>query len=123
MKSWVDVMESVKEKKLEREREKVGSTLDKLAGTLRVSRRLPHKRYVIDDSELYFTRREAHCMYYLLHGFTIHRAAKQLSLSPRTVEFYLKNIKIKFDVRTKAELIEKIMKTNFLDIIDFKDDM
>ena len=41
---------------------------------------------------LYLTHREAQCVYHMLQGCTIKGTAVRLSLSPRTVEFYVKNI-------------------------------
>lgn len=67
----------------------------------------------------YLTHREAECALRLIQGKTILTIAAELQLSPRTVEFYLKNIKSKFRCRTKAELIEKVLHSNFLTAIDF----
>ena len=64
--------------------------------------------------DLYFTQREAECLFYLMRGLTIVATAKMLDLSPRTVEFYVKNMKIKIGVRTKNKLIEKLNEVNFM---------
>lgn len=53
------------------------------------------------------SKREAECLYFLLRGNTAKNIANILRLSPRTVEHYLENVKMKFNVRTKTELIEK----------------
>jgi DNA-binding NarL/FixJ family response regulator len=74
------------------------------------------ERYPLGNryGKLYFTGREGECMFGLLCGKTIPRVATDLSLSPRTVEFYLKNMKSKLRCRTKSELIKRILKTDFM---------
>jgi len=67
---------------------------------------------------IYLTRREAECMRYFLQGKTIVGAAEQLNLSPRTVEFYVKNMKIKLDCATKDDLVRKVRETDFLKNFD-----
>lgn len=76
---------------------------------------LPKRRYVLDDKHtLYLTYREAQCMLLFIHGKTVLKVAQYLALSPRTVEYYLNNMKSKFNCRTKSELIEQILQTPFL---------
>ncbi len=65
-------------------------------------------------ADIYFTRREAECLYYLLRGMTITATAAQLELSPRTVEFYVKNMKRKLQVKTKYDLMECLHEVRFL---------
>ncbi len=67
---------------------------------------------------IYFTQREAECLVHLLKGATIVSAAASLGLSPRTVEFYVKNMKLKLNCATKAELLEKVRETDFLKNLD-----
>lgn len=80
-----------------------------------------YKTYKLGDKygDSYLTRREAECALRIIQGKTILTIAAELQLSPRTVEFYLKNIKSKFRCRTKAELIEKVLHSGFLTAIDF----
>jgi DNA-binding CsgD family transcriptional regulator len=70
-------------------------------------------------NDIYFTRREAECMVQLLNGKTMRNAAKVLDLSVRTVEFYVKNMYKKLNCRTKIELIDLVMQSDFLNSIDF----
>lgn len=56
-----------------------------------------------------FSDRESQVLVLLVRGKTAREIAIQLSLSKRTVEFYLNNIKNKMGVFTKSQLIEKIM--------------
>ncbi len=61
--------------------------------------------------DLYFTKREAEALYYLLQGKTIAQVGHVLGLSARTVEFYLKNMKLKVGVKTKVELLEIVQES------------
>lgn len=64
-----------------------------------------HKYYFGKKKKSYLTQREADCIYHLCLGFTIRDTAKELLLSPRSVEFYLKRIKEKFNIRYKKDLL------------------
>ena len=66
------------------------------------------------------TRREAECMLLLLEGKTMPEAAELLALSHRTVEYYVKKVKAKLNCRTKDELIETVMASQFRENIDFE---
>lgn len=59
----------------------------------------------ISGSEL-FTVREMQCMRLLAKGFTMKGAAKELDISPRTVEQHLRNMKEKHGLHSKQSLIE-----------------
>lgn len=58
---------------------------------------------------VYFSRRESECLNLLTLGYTIKRVAETLTLSTRTVEFYIKNMKKKLNCRTRSELIGIVM--------------
>lgn len=58
---------------------------------------------------IYLSSRELECLRLLFTGKTAKMIAKALQLSPRTVEHYLENIKAKYEVSSKADLIEKII--------------
>lgn len=81
-----------------------------------------HQSYFLSDppTQEYLTQREAECVYLLLQGMTMKRIGATLSLSPRTIEFYLKRIKIKLNCNSKHELINHINASRFSDI--FKPD-
>lgn len=74
------------------------------------------KIYPLDELNQgkYLTQRELECMLGFLNGNTINQVAHKLDLSPRTVEFYLNNMKRKLKCRTKTELINKF---NQLDLM------
>ena len=61
------------------------------------------------------TEREAHCLLHFAQGKTIRSTAECLNLSPRTVEFYLKNMKNKLNCHSKAEFVQKIISDVSLD--------
>lgn len=64
-------------------------------------------------NNLHLTKREAECIFFLLRGFTIKKVASTLDLSPRTVEFYLKNVKHKLACKKKNEVLHLIRQTSF----------
>ena len=82
--------------------------------------RKPAKIYLLGDKfkGVHFSSREGECMLLLLRGKTINGVAEALGLSPRTVEFYVKNMKGKVGCRTKSELISLILDSEFLLHID-----
>ncbi len=71
--------------------------------------------YLGDQYEnIYFTKREVESLYYLMNGHTISSTAKTLGLSPRTVEFYVNNMKLKIKATSKTELLEKALFTDLM---------
>ena len=73
---------------------------------------LPHSKNImpgfhIDD--VYFSKQEVKCLRLLVAGKTIKLIGQHMDLSPRTVEYYLMNIKHKLNVKTKSELIDKVI--------------
>jgi len=67
-----------------------------------------------DYPGIYFTKREVECLIHLLEGHTLVSAARVMGLSPRTVEFYVKNMRLKMGVNNKTELVKRIRKTDFI---------
>jgi DNA-binding CsgD family transcriptional regulator len=74
------------------------------------------KTYDLGDkfSGIHLSQREADCMLQMLRGKSIDGIAKHTNLSPRTVEYYIKNIKRKIGCRTKFDLIELVLDSDFL---------
>lgn len=62
----------------------------------------------------YLTGREADCIYFMLDGHTIKSVGSQLQLSPRTVEYYLQNVKDKLGCHKKTDVLAKIKQTSFI---------
>jgi DNA-binding CsgD family transcriptional regulator len=54
--------------------------------------------------------REKACMYHLSQGLTLKEIARQLNLSPRTIETYIERVKEKLNCKNKADLIFAFMK-------------
>lgn len=63
---------------------------------------------------LHLTEREAECIFCMQHNQTIKATGTLLNLSARTVEFYLKNIKVKTGLRTKSEVLALYQNYSFL---------
>lgn len=68
--------------------------------------------------EVYLTPREAECMVHLLAGKTNAKTARSMGLSPRTIEFYIKNMRDKLRSRNKAALIAAVRKSEFYEHLD-----
>lgn len=81
-----------------------------------------HKKlpmYFLGDSYdgVYFTKRETETLSFLLQGKTIPETGRMLKLSARTIEFYVKNMKLKVGAKTKVELLEKVRTTEIMDYV------
>lgn len=105
--------------------EKKSVSVEKISSKLAVIKR-EYRRYSVGvyhlgekQNHIYFTRREAECMVELLKGKTNAEIARVLNLSPRTVEFYLKNMKCKLKCRTRTSLVEKVLNSEFMNNVDF----
>lgn len=59
-------------------------------------------------NHIHFSKREKECINLLLAGKKTSEMADMLSLSKRTVEYYIENIKCKLNVTSKTDLILKI---------------
>lgn len=122
--SWDDIIKDVAEKKAQKKPYSFSSAdLSDYSykNPEKQVKRKPLKVYSLGKryGSVYFTQREAECMVLLLRGKTINKVAEKLGLSPRTVEFYLKNMKIKLGCRTKFELIDLIYESDFMSGVDF----
>jgi LuxR family transcriptional regulator, quorum-sensing system regulator SolR len=56
----------------------------------------------------HLTPREKECITKFLEGKTVKRTAECFGLSPKTVQFYLNNIKNKLNCHSKNDLLQKI---------------
>lgn len=69
-------------------------------------------------SGIYLTPREYDCLTALATGRTVKVVARELDLSHRTVEFYLKNLKTKFGCASKGELLALIAEADLLSTLE-----
>jgi len=91
----------------------------------KLARKRCHRKQVIKKTKMrssllgkkhpkvHLTPREAECMELILCGKTNGQVGKALKLSPRTVEYYVGNLKHKLNCRSKSELIGKVRDTPF----------
>lgn len=84
----------------------------------RAAKKFVVKKYGLGDAypDVYFTSREYDCVTQLLRGKNVKGIAKLYALSPRTVEFYIKNMKIKLECATRDELLEKVSRVTLVEI-------
>ena len=61
--------------------------------------------------------REVECLFYILRGKTAKEVAKILCLSCRTVESHIDNMKYKFGVTRKTQLIEKAIMKGYINVL------
>lgn len=64
------------------------------------------------------TRRELQVLYLICTGCTNKEAADLMGLSPRTAEYYIKNMRKKIDATSKSHLIQLVIATDFLRRVD-----
>lgn len=74
-----------------------------------------NKRYYINPTspDLYLTQRELDCARQLLCGLTFRDVGKSLGISRRTVEFYVRNMRLKFECAHLKNLIVYLKTTGF----------
>lgn len=70
-----------------------------------------------DYGVVVFTLREAQCLHYFLKRYSAQKTAEKLFLSPKTVEFYLAEIKNKLNCNNTSEIIELAMEYGFIDLV------
>lgn len=99
---WNDILKNVKNNSIRID--DVNAKVTKVAASLPFFK---SRQYRVEFGKdiVQLTRREAQVMSYLLLGKTMQSIGFILSISPRTVEFYIQNLKVKFACRTRSELI------------------
>ncbi len=73
--------------------------------------------FLQSTSTVGLTNREMDCLYYTLRGKSAKAIAPILNISSKTIEFHLEKIKMKFNCRTKMELIDNAIEKGFLNKI------
>ncbi len=77
---------------------------------------LSASHYMLDDgnqNKYELTSRECECVFLLIRGKTAKEIGALLSLSKRTIESYMENIKNKMDCKNKAEIVAKAVLSGF----------
>lgn len=72
----------------------------------------PNQSIKLNLGSVYLTPREQKCLEYTIKGHTAKQIAKKLNLSPRTVEEYLNQLKVKFNVGSKQDMIQKVLSSS-----------
>lgn len=62
----------------------------------------------VEEKSYQVSSREIECLLHTIVGASAKQVARQLGISPRTVETYLEQLKIKFECRSKLALIGKL---------------
>ncbi|MEM1243286.1 MAG: LuxR C-terminal-related transcriptional regulator [Pseudomonadota bacterium] len=79
--------------------------------------------YLVEDgnvNDYKLSDRQFECLFFLLRAKTSKEIANILDISPRTVESYLNEIKLKMQCFSRAQLIDKCLHEGFLNIIPKK---
>jgi DNA-binding CsgD family transcriptional regulator len=93
------------------------------SGSLAENRKPKRERIELEGefSGIYLTPRECDCLHALASGRTVKTVARELELSHRTVEFYLKNLKTKFGCASKCELLALVAEADLLSTLNPED--
>lgn len=77
------------------------------------------KNYQCDsyDKNLQLTPRETECLFLLIRGKSAKEIARFLKISPRTVEVYIENIKLKMNISSRSQIVDKALELGMLEII------
>jgi DNA-binding CsgD family transcriptional regulator len=70
-----------------------------------------------ERDDIYLSKRETECLFYLSKGNTVKEIGKSLSISPRTVEVYIENAKMKTQLKSKVELLNMFEEEGFKDAL------
>lgn len=92
----------------ENQKYSLANSLDILVKTRLLSRSFEKNIFNNQIDGINLTKQEHQCLRLLIKGGTNKTIAKILKISPRTVESYLQNVKIKLNVHSKSELISKV---------------
>ena len=75
--------------------------------------------FLLEDKfhKIELTKRQFECLFFLIRGKTSKEIAKALKLSPRTIDFYLEQMKYKLNCSTRSQLIEVAIMEGYMNII------
>lgn len=74
-------------------------------------------RFYLSDYQTYLTKREVICLKLLSKNLLVKQIADQLSLSQRSVEFYIRNIKLKLNLHRQSELIAFVNNCHLFEVV------
>lgn len=79
------------------------------------------KKYTLNTQEgkVSFSHKELISMLFILKGRTASQAARELNLSPKTVETYIASCKTKLNCNTKADLFDKAWECGIPDLLNY----
>jgi DNA-binding CsgD family transcriptional regulator len=97
----------------------VCSTLIQTDKKYRAKVEVQQRSYIINPTTFKKTisKRELDCIFYLLRGNSMKMIAKILNISPRTVESYLEQVRVKLKCTNRADLIEACLAEGYLNYI------
>lgn len=65
-------------------------------------------------ADINLSQQESLCLFYFFHGYAVKLIARELSISPSTVETYLNRIKYKLGCSNRSQIIEKMHHLNLM---------
>lgn len=68
----------------------------------------------LNNNHSSISKREMETIRFLCHGYSVKEAAKLMKISPRTVEQYFNNLKIKLGLGRKSQIINFFLENNIL---------
>ena len=97
----------------------IGTLLANLSTTIQNDRFYDQLNFSLNytANSIKLTKRQSEVLFFLLRGKTVKQIAQILDISFRTIDQYLKELRLKFNVDTKYELIDKAILHGFLSTI------
>ncbi|MGD9153421.1 MAG: helix-turn-helix transcriptional regulator [Gammaproteobacteria bacterium] len=97
----------------------IGALLGKISINDKKSSLIGQSSYIIDNNRgtINLSTRESEIIFFTVRGKTAKEIAKILNISYRTVEDYLYKLKLKFNVKNKAALIDSAIGYGYLNYI------
>lgn len=92
------------------------ATDDKKSHSFKLSQ---HMYFIADDYHpvIKLTERETQCLFFTIRGASSKDIGGHLNISPRTVEGYLDAVRLKFNCKSKSELLVLALSMNLMSII------
>jgi DNA-binding CsgD family transcriptional regulator len=118
---WSDIISEVNRRKAMGQRADVFSDKENKLPPVKIKKG-PLKKYGLGAkyNGVWFTRREAECMVWLLKDSTIDEVAMKLKLSLCTIINHIEHMREKTGCSTTSELIALVQASEFLKSIDFQ---